>query len=336
MRRILVLAHTGRADALRAAFDTCVSLRDAGLVPVMQREDLANLRSAIPVFVPEVEILGEEASLVDVDLAVVLGGDGTVLRSAELVRGTDVPLLGVNLGHVGFLAESERSDLNQTVQWVVERDYIVEERMALDVTVWFGNRRVATTWALNEAAVEKADRERMIEVVMEVDGRPISTFGCDGMVMATPTGSTAYAFSAGGPVVWPEVEALIMAPISAHALFAKPLVVAPTSKMAVEVLSRTDAQGVLWCDGRRTIQLPPGSRVEVTRSKIPVRLARVNQTPFSERLVRKFELPTRGWRGPVKHPEQDPVSSALPIVANGIEVVEPRNLEPRPETKGHP
>lgn len=336
MRRILVLAHTGRADALRAAFDTCVSLRDAGLVPVMQREDLANLRSAMPVAVPEVEILGEDATLGDVDLAVVLGGDGTVLRSAELVRGTEVPLLGVNLGHVGFLAESERSDLNQTVQWVVERDYTVEERMALDVAVWFGNRLVAKTWALNEAAVEKADRERMLEVVMEVDGRPISTFGCDGMVMATPTGSTAYAFSAGGPVVWPEVEALIMAPISAHALFARPLVVAPSSKMAVEVLSRTDAQGVLWCDGRRTIQLPPGSRVEVTRSTTPVRLARVNQTPFSERLVRKFELPTRGWRGPVKHPEQNPASSALPIVSDGIEVVEPRSLEPRPESEAHP
>ncbi|GHD08958.1 NAD kinase [Zhihengliuella salsuginis] len=336
MRRILVLAHTGRADALRAAFDTCVSLRDAGLVPVMQREDLANLRRAMAAAMPEVEILGEDTTLQEVDLAVVLGGDGTVLRSAELVRGTDVPLLGVNLGHVGFLAESERSDLNQTVQWVVERDYTVEERMALDVTVWLGNRRVAKTWALNEAAVEKADRERMIEVVMEVDGRPISTFGCDGMVMATPTGSTAYAFSAGGPVVWPEVEALIMAPISAHALFARPLVVAPSSKLAVEVLSRTDAQGVLWCDGRRTIHLPPGSRVEVTRSTLPVRLARVTQTPFSERLVRKFELPTRGWRGPVQHPEQDSSTSALPIVANGIEVVEPRNMEPRPETEGHP
>ncbi|GAB3669730.1 NAD kinase [Zhihengliuella somnathii] len=336
MRRILVLAHTGRSDALRAAFDTCVSLRDAGLVPVMQEEEFANLQAAMPATAPEVEILGQEAELDDVDLAVVLGGDGTVLRSAELVRGSNVPLLGVNLGHVGFLAESERSDLRKTVESIVGRDYTVEERMALDVVVWQGNRRVGTTWALNEAAVEKADRERMLEVVMEVDARPISTFGCDGMVMATPTGSTAYAFSAGGPVVWPEVEALIMAPISAHALFARPLVAAPSSTLAVEVLSRTDARGVLWCDGRRTIDLQPGSRVEVTRSRLPVKLARVNQTPFSERLVKKFELPTTGWRGPVEHPEQDSSTSALPIVANGIEVVEPRNLAPRPETEGHP
>ncbi|MBG6083726.1 NAD kinase [Zhihengliuella flava] len=336
MRRILVLAHTGRSDALRAAFDTCVSLRDAGLVPVMREEEFANLQEAMPALVPEVQILGTDAELADLDVAMVLGGDGTVLRSAELVRGSNVPLLGVNLGHVGFLAESERSDLRETVQCVVDRKYTVEERMALDVVVWHGNRHVATTWALNEAAVEKADRERMLEVVAEVDARPISTFGCDGIVMATPTGSTAYAFSAGGPVVWPEVEALIMAPISAHALFVRPLVAAPSSTLAVEVLSRTDAHGVLWCDGRRTITLLPGSRVEVTRSTVPVKLARVNQTPFSERLVKKFELPTNGWRGPVEHPEQGPTTSALPIVASGIEVVEPRNLAPRPETEGHP
>ncbi|GAA3691768.1 NAD kinase [Zhihengliuella alba] len=324
MRRILVLAHTGRSDALRATFDTCVTLRDAGLMPVMLPDELAELTQALPHPMPEVLSLGVDSTLQEIDLAMVLGGDGTMLRSAELVRGSQVPLLGVNLGHVGFLAESDRSDLTQTVRWVVDRDYTVEERMAIDVNVWFGNRRVAQTWALNEAAVEKADRERMIEIVMEVDARPISTFGCDGMVLATPTGSTAYAFSAGGPVVWPELEALIMAPISAHALFAKPLVVAPTSEIAVEILARTDAQAVLWCDGRRSINLPPGSRVEVTRSATPVRLARVNQTPFSERLVRKFELPTAGWRGPVHHPEMDPVSTALPIVAHGVEVVEPR------------
>ena len=139
----------------------------------------------------------------------------------------------------------------------------------------------------------------MLEVVTEVDGRPLTSFGCDGVVMATPTGSTAYAFSAGGPVVWPEVEALLMVPISAHALFAKPLVVSPRSRLAVEVLNRNGAYGVIWCDGRRTVDLPPGARMEVTRSAKPVRLARTHQTPFSERLVRKFELPVQGWRGPV-------------------------------------
>lgn len=330
MRRILVLTHTGRTDALLAALDTCNRLRESGLIPVMRRLEVQNLRNTAEGEDLQVEILDEDVSLDGIDLGMVLGGDGTVLRAAELVRNSDVPLLGVNLGHVGFLAESERADLDQTVEWVVNRQYTVEERMTIDVQVWLGNKRIAHTWALNEAAIEKANRERMIEVVMEVDGRPISTFGCDGVVMATPTGSTAYAFSAGGPVVWPEVEALIMVPISAHALFAKPLVVAPTSRLALELLTRTDAQAVLWCDGRRTVELPPGARVEITRSNKSVRLARVNQTPFSERLVNKFELPIQGWRGPVLPKDRETATTALPIISPPLQVIEPRHNAPKP------
>ena len=157
-----------------------------------------------------------------VDVCLVLGGDGTILRAAEIVRGSEVPLLGVNLGHVGFLAEAERDDIALTVHRVAERSYEGEERMTLDVIVEVDGQLIGRTWAVNEASVEKADRERMIEVVLEVDGRPVTEFGCDGVVLATPTGSTAYAFSAGGPVVWPEGEALLLVPISAHALFARP------------------------------------------------------------------------------------------------------------------
>ncbi|KAA0971555.1 NAD kinase [Paeniglutamicibacter gangotriensis] len=336
MRRILVLTHTGRSDALIAAVDTCSRLRQAGLIPVMLRVEMQAVRNIPEGKNLDVEVLGEDTSLEAIDLGVVLGGDGSVLRAAELVRDDGVPLLGVNLGHVGFLAESERSALQETVQWIVERRYTVEERMTIDVQVWRDNRRIAHTWALNEAAVEKANRERMIEVVMEVDGRPLSTFGCDGVVMATPTGSTAYAFSAGGPVVWPEVEALVMVPISAHALFAKPLVVAPASVLAIEILTRTDAGAVLWCDGRRTIDLPPGARIEVTRSSKPVRLARVNQTPFSERLVNKFELPIQGWRGPVEPEDRETATTALPVITPAVQVIEPRHHEPKPEPKTLP
>lgn len=310
-RRILVLAHTGRVDAMEAAQDTCTQLHAAGLVPVMQARELADMQSEYQKLAVPTEVLGEDVDLSAVELVMVLGGDGTILRAAELVRNTSVPLLGVNLGHVGFLAESERGDLAESVRRVVERDYRVEERMTIDVKVYADKELVVHTWALNEAAVEKADRERMLELVAEVDGRPISSFGCDGLVMATPTGSTAYAFSAGGPVVWPEVEALLMVPISAHALFTKPLVVAPSSVIAVETLTRTDAMGLLCCDGRRTFELAPGSRVEATRSAVPVRLARTRDTPFSERLVRKFALPTQGWRGPlVPDPSRSHLSSA--------------------------
>jgi NAD+ kinase len=168
--------------------------------------------------------------------------------------------------------------------------------MTLDVTVTRDGNPVVRNWALNEATVEKAARERMLEVIVEVDGRPLSRWGCDGVVCATPTGSTAYAFSAGGPVVWPEVEALLMVPISAHALFARPLVTAPTSVLAIEVAPETP-HGVLWCDGRRSLELPPGARVEVRRSDLPVRFARLVQAPFTDRLVAKFALPVSGWRG---------------------------------------
>ncbi len=297
VRRVLVLAHTGRAEAVAAATELLDRLVRAGFCPVMVAAEAADVPHE-----GDLVTVADAADVVgDVELVVVLGGDGTILRAAEVVRGHEVPLLGVNLGHVGFLAESERDDLAEAVERLAARDYVVEERMTLDVLVTTGSdgdRHVVTrTFAVNEATVEKASRERMLEVVTEVDGRPVSTIGCDGVVMATPTGSTAYAFSAGGPVVWPEVEALLMVPISAHALFSRPLVAAPTSVLAVEVLDRADS-GVLWCDGRRTVDLPPGARIEVRRGSEPVRLARLATGPFTDRLVAKFRLPVTGWRGP--------------------------------------
>ena len=266
-------------------------------MPVLPRDEFDDIRAAEPAFTG-VHLLGDDVLVDDIESVIVLGGDGTILRAAELVRGTRAPIVGVNLGHVGFLAESEREDLHDTVQRVVAHDYEVEERFALEIAVMVDGKQVYETWALNEATVEKASRERMLEVVIEVDGRPLSSFGCDGVVMSTPTGSTAYNFSAGGPVVWPEVEAMILVPLSAHALFARPLVVGPQSTFAVEVLSRTDGSGVLWCDGRRAHTLEPGARVVARRSAQPVRLARLRTAPFTDRLVAKFHLPVTGWRGP--------------------------------------
>jgi NAD+ kinase len=254
-----------------------------------------------------------EEAAAGAEMVMVLGGDGTLLRAAELARPAHAPLLGVNLGHVGFLAEAEPEDLTDVVARVVAREYTVAERMTIDVTVRRNGTVACETWALNEASVEKLARERMIEVVTEVDGRPLSRWAGDGVVCATPTGSTAYAFSAGGPIVWPEVEALVMVPISAHALFAGPMVVSPRSVLAVEVLGVSGVAsdlgetvaGVLWCDGRRNIDLPPGARVEVRRGAQPVLLARLAQpsggqaagAAFTDRLVAKFGLPVTGWRG---------------------------------------
>ncbi len=297
-RRVLVLAHPGRAEALKVAEELLGRLADAGVTPLVLPDEAALLSAACNAVS---EYADPDDPLDHAELVIVLGGDGTILRAAELVRGRDVPLLGVNLGHVGFLAESERDDLAPTVERIASQTYEVEERMTLDVLVEADGQVIARDWAINEATVEKASRQRMIEVVLEVDDRPVTEFGCDGVVLATPTGSTAYAFSSGGPVVWPEVEALLIVPLSAHALFARPLVVAPTSVPAVELLPDTPGGAVVWCDGRRSIDLPPGGRVEVRRSETKVRLARLARPPFTDRLVAKFGLPVHGWRGHDRH-----------------------------------
>jgi NAD+ kinase len=293
-RRVLLLAHPGRAEALEVALGVADRLTEAGIEVRLPAGDLGETILARH---PAVAVHDGDDPAHDVELVVVLGGDGTILRGAEVARGANVPVLGVNLGHVGFLAEAEREDIDATVDHIVGRAYDVEERMALDVVATHQGREIARSWALNEVTVEKASRERMLVLTVEIDGRPLSTWGCDGVVMATPTGSTAYAFSAGGPVVWPGVEAMLVVPISAHALFARPLVVAPTSDLAVELVPGTEGHGVLWCDGRRAVDLPPGARIEVSRSAQPVRLARLSSSPFTDRLVAKFDLSVHGWRG---------------------------------------
>jgi NAD+ kinase len=280
-RRALIVTHSGREEAVIATAEAVRELEQAGYETVQNGEH------------------GGDVDLTGVEIAVVLGGDGTILRAAELTRGTTIPLLGVNLGHVGFLAESERDDIHSAVRRVAAGDYEVEERGTLEVRAMApgSSEPVHTSWALNEASVEKNDRERMIEVVIEVDGRPLSSFGCDGVVMSTSTGSTAYAFSAGGPIVWPDVDGMILVPVSAHALFARPLVVGPGSVLAVELSTRSTSGGAVSCDGRRRFDLPDGARVEVRRSDVPVRLARLSRAPFADRLVHKFSLPVEGWRG---------------------------------------
>jgi NAD+ kinase len=291
-RSVLVITHTGRPAGVDVAREITKRLSEAGIRVRMKASEASEVGAdaAIPVSAGEDPAAGCE-------IAMAIGGDGTILRAAEITRPSGTPVLGINLGHVGFLAEAERADLEATVRAVAARSYTVEERLTIDVVVVLDGEVADRGWALNEASVEKAARERMLEVVVEIDGRPLSRWGCDGVVFATPTGSTAYAFSAGGPVVWPQVDALLLVPLSAHALFARPLVTAPTSRLAVEVLRGTEGGGVLWCDGRRTLDLPPGARIEVTKSERAVRLARLTPAPFTDRLVAKFDLPTGGWRG---------------------------------------
>jgi len=305
-RVVLLVVHTGRPEALPVARALIGRLADAGVGARVLASEADLIESPAAAVVPVTDAAASGAEMV-----LVVGGDGTLLRAAELARPARAPLLGVNLGHVGFLAEAEPEDLSAAVASIAAGKYSVERRMTVDVVARTNGEQLAATWALNEATVEKAARERMLDLVIEVDGRPLSRWGCDGVVFATPTGSTAYAFSAGGPVVWPEVEALLMVPISAHALFAAPMVVSPESVLAAEVIGVAGGQSetagaVLWCDGRRMVELPPGSRVEVRRGELPVLLARLPAladaerpigAPFTDRLVEKFGLPVSGWRG---------------------------------------
>lgn len=296
-RPALLVVHTGRKDNERTACRVAAELLASGMRPRVLQSEAGQLELDFPGGLDgAVEIVDECGAAEGAEVVIVLGGDGTLLRAAELARPTGVPMLGVNLGRVGFLTEVEEDELDSAVAAVARRAYHVDERMTIEVRASRNGNQLAHTWALNEASVEKTHRERVLEVVLEVDGRPVSEFGCDGVLCATPTGSTAYAFSAGGPVLWPQVHALLLVPSNAHALFARPLVVSPESMVGLEIAD-DGHPAELCCDGRRTFDLPPGSRVEVVRGLQPVRMVRLSDQPFTDRLVRKFSLPVKGWRG---------------------------------------
>jgi NAD+ kinase len=290
-REVLFVLNTAREQSRRTAERVAKWFTSAGVRLRMLADEAENLQLDSPCTAVDFD----ERAAVGTELVFVLGGDGTLLRAAELAHPAGVPVLGVNLGRVGFLAEVDSDLLEEVVQQVVEQEYHVQERMTIDVTAWLRGGLVARTWALNEASVEKSSRERILDVMVEVDGRPVSSFGGDGVLCATPTGSTAYAYSAGGPIVWPDVQALLVVPSNAHALFARPLVVSPSAVVGLDI-DPAGHPAVLCCDGRRTFELPAGCRVEVVEGANPLKLVRLREQPFTDRLVSKFTLPVHGWR----------------------------------------
>jgi NAD+ kinase len=289
MRSILVVAHTSRHQITALATQAVGQLRSAGFqVRMLEAEAMACDDE-------DVIVVDPARAAYDTELVLVLGGDGTFLRAAELARPAAVPMLGVNLGHVGFLAEAEPHALAGTVEAIVEHGYDVEERVTVDAEVSIAGVPHSSAWALNEASVERTNRERMLELAVAVDGRPLLRFGCDGVLCSTPTGSTAYAYSAGGPIVWPNVDALLVVPNAAHALFSRPIVVAPNSTVDIDLVT-PGHEGILSCDGRRSLPVPAGARVQVRKGAQPVRIARVAEWSFADRLVTKFQLPVRSFR----------------------------------------
>lgn len=231
------------------------------------------------------------------EILVVLGGDGTMLQAAELVHCTEVPIIGINLGHVGFLAEFESFQIDEAIRRIAKKDYFINRRMEAHVDVWLpGATEPLSDWALNDITLDREDRGRMVELSIRVDDVEMSSFGCDGVIVSTPTGSTAYAFSAGGPIMWPNVEALQLVPLAAHALFARPLIIGSGSTFTIDILEESSSGGWICCDGRRQRALPQGSRIQVRQSKDELLLARLSGAPFTQRLVTKFDLPVVGWR----------------------------------------
>lgn len=298
MRSVLLVAHTSRAQISALAARLSAQLRAAGFeIRVLEGE--ADSCGDVPV-----DIVGPEGCAEGAELVIVLGGDGTFLRAAELARPAGTPMLGVNLGHVGFLAQVEPDDLDSTVGAIVDRSYTVEERVTVEAEVVLDGATASRAWALNEASLERINRERMLEIAVAVDDHPLLRFGCDGVLCSTPTGSTAYAFSAGGPIVWPNVDALLVVPNAAHALFARPIVVAPQSVVDIDLVS-AGLDGVLSCDGRRSVAVPSGARVRIRRGELPVRIAQIGTTSFADRLVGKFQLPVRSLREAGRSPHVD-------------------------------
>lgn len=298
-RSVTLVAHTGREDIRKLACSIIGRLNSFGFqvkLSTMEGADLAKDVGGDLSELGNVIIIDGPAATAGTEVAVVLGGDGTFLRAAEQSRAAGVPLLGVNLGHVGFLAETELDAIDDTVSAIVDGRYSVDQRMTLEVTAVHDGQVIANDWALNEASVEKYGREKMLELAVSVDDSPLLRFGCDGLICATPTGSTAYAFSVGGPVVWPDVEAMLVIPNAAHALFNRALVVSPTSVIDIGILTTTEQAGVLNCDGRRSHRLPAGARLQIRRSEQTVLIARPHPTPFGQRLVAKFGLPVHSFR----------------------------------------
>lgn len=295
LRQIALTIHPGRPAALELAARFVAGMAQRGITCLASQSDAEHL-AALVGDVPLGDIAAEPVAA---ELIVVFGGDGNILRAAEWALPRDVPVMGVNLGHVGFLAELESYELPTLIEHVAGGDYHVEERMTIDVVVRAqpGGDEVWRSFAVNEVSLEKLARERMLEVLVRVDGLPLSRWATDGVLVSTPTGSTAYAFSAHGPVIWPELSALLLVPMSAHALFARPLVLSDSTVVEIEVLPGVAPGGVVWCDGRRSIDIAAGMELEVRAGEHRLKLARISERPFVDRLVAKFGLPVNGWRG---------------------------------------
>ena len=280
-----LVVHMGRPGAVDAARSLAAWLSDRGVRTRAVREgrgdgddeDIAD------------ESRGARSFSAGLDLVVSVGGDGTLLRAGRLAAPAGLPLLGVKVGRLGFLTEVEPPDALDLLAQVLEGKMVVEERLAI-VAHPVGAPWTEPQWALNEVIVEKTARHRLITIATTVGGEYVTTFSADGVIVATPTGSTAYSFSARGPIVSPKVDCLLLTPVSPHMVFDRAIVLAPEEGVTLEV--RGDEPGVLSADGRPGLEMPVGSRVRIESAEHRVKLVRREKSPsFWALLGEKFSLP---------------------------------------------
>jgi NAD+ kinase len=277
--RIGLIVHTGRDAAVAAARMLIDWLRE-------QRVASRSLRGEA---LGADETASEMAFTEGLDLVVSVGGDGTLLRAARVANRAVVPLLGVKVGRMGFLTEVEPAGAVKLLGQILEGRMLIEERMAVVATPMDGPS-LEPQWALNEVIVEKVSRHRLVSLRALVGDEYVATFSADGVIVATPTGSTAYSFSARGPIVSPRASCLLLTPVSPHMVFDRSIVLAPDESVTLEVLGEEPAQ--LSADGQSGPELPVGSRVLIQRADQPARLVRREGAPSFFALLReKFQLP---------------------------------------------
>jgi NAD+ kinase len=298
-KHVGLVVHGGRDEARGAALQAAHLFADAGAQVVGVRgEHWQHGTGEHWLAAPGEEALAASVELRPpaefgdgLDLVVVFGGDGTFLRAAYLARDRGVPLLGVNAGRLGFLTEIEIADVPAMVARVSEGDYQVEERMTLAVELLDrGGTVVDTRWALNEASIERTVPQRIIVLELRVGGQVFVSLPSDGIICATPTGSTAYAFSARGPILSPLVEAFVVVPVAPHSLFDRTIVVDPRETLEIRATGG-DNSCVVTTDGRESVLVPQGGSIRIVRGEHPVRLARLGPFHFYNRVRNKFGLP---------------------------------------------
>ncbi len=276
MRTVGIVFHPNMDDSVRLAVQLQTLLQQHG-VPIWQgtADELALCRVA-----PELEVVFS------------LGGDGTIVRTARALSSCGVPVLGVNLGRLGFLAEVEPADLERAFQAVLEHRYRVEERMMLHAEIWRGKQVLTQAEAINDVVLARGGTLRTVQVSIEVDSHYLMTQVADGIIMSTPTGTTAYCLSAGGPIVAPDLDCITVTPVAAHLSVAHAIVVPPHRQVCLSLATSSDA--VVSIDGQIDLPLQPGDRVVGSISQRKACFVRFGgDGHFYETVLRRLRWPDR-------------------------------------------